>query len=212
MKKNTASLADQAYELLEEMIVTLKLEPGQVYSESEIREQIDIGRTPMREALLRLAAENLVIMLPRKGMMISTIDIADQLTLLETRRVLDRLIAGRAARRATADQSLEDHGKAMMDAAATGNLNEFMKLDRELDLLIANIAGNNSAARATAPLHVCCRRFWYRYKTSGDLNQSAALHQALIQAIVQGNVEEAERASDALIDYLASFTRSALDH
>ena len=53
-RETNRSLSDQAYEGLEEMIVTLHLEPGAVLSEAELSEQLGIGRTPIREALQRL--------------------------------------------------------------------------------------------------------------------------------------------------------------
>jgi DNA-binding GntR family transcriptional regulator len=58
------TLADQAYDAVEALIVTLELAPGSVFSEAELSERVGIGRTPLREALLRLTAERLVVSLP----------------------------------------------------------------------------------------------------------------------------------------------------
>lgn len=58
------SLAEQAYDAVERMIVTLDLAPGSVFTEAELAESIGIGRTPLREALQRLAAAHLVQALP----------------------------------------------------------------------------------------------------------------------------------------------------
>ena len=93
------SLADQAYDLVERMIVTLELQPGTVFSAVELSERIGIGRTPLREALHRLAGDRLVVALPRRGMMVTEINGSEYLALLDTRRVLDALIAVRACRR-----------------------------------------------------------------------------------------------------------------
>ena len=91
------SLSDQAYEGLEEMIVTLRLEAGAVLSEAELSEKLGIGRTPIREALQRLAREGLVLILPRKGILVSEINPGKQLLLLEVRRELEahRELTGR---------------------------------------------------------------------------------------------------------------------
>jgi DNA-binding GntR family transcriptional regulator len=86
------------------MIVFLKLAPGSAISEAELSGHLGIGRTPIREALQRLARERLVQILPRRGIIVSPIDIAAQLRLLEVRRELERLIARSAARRATDDE------------------------------------------------------------------------------------------------------------
>ena len=79
------SLTELAYLHLEEMIVTLKLAPGRVVSEFELAELTGIGRTPIREALQRLAREHLVSILPRRGIVVSEINLGQQLPLLEER-------------------------------------------------------------------------------------------------------------------------------
>ena len=89
-----ASLSDRAYRRLEEMIVTLQLAPGAVVSESALSKRLGIGRTPIREALQRLARERLVVVLPRRGIMVSEINVSTQLRLLEARRELEQI--GRA--------------------------------------------------------------------------------------------------------------------
>lgn len=93
------SLTDQAYAALEEDVVTLALEPGQVLSESARATSPGIGRTPVREALQRLAREGLIMVLPRRGIMVSHIDVRKQLELLRVRRELERLIAELSAQR-----------------------------------------------------------------------------------------------------------------
>src|SRR6188472_2376900 len=80
------SQSDQAYEQLEELIVTLQLPPGSDVTEAKLVERLGIGRTPVREALQRLARENLVVALPQRGYLVSHIDVRTQLRLLETRR------------------------------------------------------------------------------------------------------------------------------
>ncbi len=64
---SNSSLTDQAYRQLEELIVTVQLKPGSVLSELALAAQLGIGRTPIREALHRLAREGLVVILPRRG-------------------------------------------------------------------------------------------------------------------------------------------------
>ena len=81
------------------MIVTLQLRPGVAVSEAALSERLGIGRTPIREALQRLAREHLIVVLPQRGNLVSQIDVRKQLRLLETRREVERLIARCAARR-----------------------------------------------------------------------------------------------------------------
>src|SRR4051812_45652653 len=101
------SLTEKAYRQVEELIVTLQIAPGTVVSEAQLSERLEIGRTPIREALQRLARERLVVVLPRRGIMVSEINVRTQLRLLEVRRELERLIARQAARRASDPQRAE---------------------------------------------------------------------------------------------------------
>ncbi len=213
MNQQPESLAEKAYRLIEEMIVTLELPPGSSFSESDLSQKLDIGRTPIREALQRLSAERLVSMLPRRGMIISEINIADHLALLETRRVLDRLIASRAARRATQSRrdELKELADTMLVTALDRDLTAFMRLDRNADRIMEAAARNAFAVRACASLHAHCRRFWYMYQENGDLGASAKLHAGVMSAVANSDEIEASTASDRLLDYLDQFTRSALD-
>lgn len=207
------SLAEQAYDRIEAMIVTLELPPGLVFSESELSQQLGIGRTPTREALQRLVADRLVIALPRRGMMVSEVNIAEQLTLLETRRVLDRLIVTRAARLVNEAQrnQLQSLAAAIRGTAMAGDPATFMRLDRECDDILERAARNPFAVRACAPLHAHCRRFWYYFQQAGDLAEAAGLHGDLAGAVASGDEAAAGAASDRLIDHLEVFTRAALE-
>ena len=101
------TLTDRAYRELEEMIVTLRLLPGTVLSEQALSVRLKIGRTPIREALQRLARDGLVVIMPRRGIMVSEINLRLQLRLLEVRRELERLMASLAAERATTEERRE---------------------------------------------------------------------------------------------------------
>ncbi len=207
------TLADQAYTLIEEMIVTLKLPPGHVFSEADLSSQTGFGRTPIREALQRLASDHLVATIPRRGIRVTEVNITEHLALLETRRVLDRLIAATAARRAGASQCqvIRELALAMKKAADEDDIPEFMRLDREFDQRVGEASRNLYAIQASRPLHAHCRRFWYLNRHNGELNRSAALHGALMHAVADKNQVEAAACSDRLIDYLETFARAALD-
>lgn len=207
------SLSNKAYRLIEEMIVTLELSPGSNITEKDLSEKLSIGRTPIREALQRLAIERLVVAVPRHGILVTEINIPEHLALLETRRVLDQLIAVRAASRATPDQrdTLRDLATKIIDAATMPDAAEFMRIDGEADNILETASRNVFAVQATAPLHTHCRRFWFMYRKNGDLNQSASLHNALFHSVADADESTAATASDALMDYLVQFTRNTLD-
>ena len=209
-----STLAERAYDVIEEMIATLKLPPGAVFSEADLSERIKIGRTPMREALLRLAREHLIVMIPRRGVRVTDIKITDQLAVLEARRVLDRVIAEKAAERATPEQRerLHELAEEIVDAAKGKKLEEFMRLDGEFDRLLEKASKNPYAVQAVAPLHALCRRFWFanRHKEE-DKDEVARHHAVLMIAVADADPRAAAKASDRLLDHVESFTRSAMD-
>ena len=95
--------ADLAYDAIETLISTLQLEPGSPVVEAELAERTGLGRTPVREALMRMVSIGLIDQQPRRGLSVSTIDLADHLDVIQTRRALEGLIAACAARRATSE-------------------------------------------------------------------------------------------------------------
>ena len=97
--RRNETLTEQAYRLIEEQIVTLRLKPGDVLSEQMLSTTFDIGRTPIREALQRLAREGLITVLPRKGILVSDINPRSQLLVLEVRREIERLLSRAGAER-----------------------------------------------------------------------------------------------------------------
>src|SRR5215475_303581 len=100
--RRAESLTEQAYRVVEEQIVTLRLKPGDVLSEQFLCVSTKFGRTPIREALQRLSREGLITILPRKGVLVSDINPRNQLLLLEVRRELERLLSHAGAADGTA--------------------------------------------------------------------------------------------------------------
>jgi len=207
------TLTDQAYRLIEERIATLRLKPGDILSEQMLSATFDIGRTPIREALQRLAHEGLVVILPRKGILVSDLNPRHQLLVLEVRRELERLLSRAGADRATGEQreQLLDIARGMDRAAKANDDIAFMRLDRELNRLVMEAAHNAYAARSMKLLQGLSRRFWYmHYREAADLPLCARLHANQARAIAQGNGVAAARASDKLIDYVENFTRATV--
>lgn len=207
------TLTEQAYRAIEEAIVTLLLQPGEAVSESQLSARFHFGRTPVREALQRLAREKLVRILPRRGIVVAPVDVREQLRLLEVRREVERLIARLAARRASASQrrAFRALSARMEEAAATNDGIAFLGADRALNLLVLEAAHNEFAGAAMALMHGLSRRFWFiHWQRNADLPRSAVAHAALALAIADGEAEAAVAASDALVDYIEAFTRATV--
>jgi len=207
------SLTDRAYGHLEELIVTLQLPPGSAVSETALSQRLGIGRTPIREALQRLARERLVTILPRRGIIVSEINVKSQLRLLEVRREVERLVAKSAARRATPEERKRflDLARRFETSAKTNDDVSFMRVDREFNELSVMAARNEFAAGAMSLMHSLSRRFWYiHYKQAADMPLTAKLHADIARAIAAGNEAAAGKAMDKLLDTVAKFTRDTV--
>ncbi len=208
------SLTDRAYRRLEEMIVTLQLAPGAVVAETALSSRLGIGRTPLREALQRLARERLIVVLPRRGIMVAEVNIRTQLRLIETRREVERLLARLAARRATEAmrQRFREIAAGMEKAAKANDDVTFMRLDREFNMLELEAAQNEFAAGSMILMHGLSRRFWYiHYKEVADMPLTARQHADIAQAIADADPRAAMEAVDRLMDYIEKFTRATVD-
>jgi DNA-binding transcriptional regulator YhcF (GntR family) len=139
-ERDDETLTDRAYRQIEELIVTLALPPETILSEQSLAQRLGIGRTPIREALQRLARDGLVVILPRRGILVSQINLKTQMRLLEVRRELERLMARGAAERATAAETARFAGIArdMRRASDQADDMTFMRLDRALNDLVSD--------------------------------------------------------------------------
>lgn len=208
-----ASLTDRAYTAIEELIVRLELAPGSAVSEAMLSQRLEIGRTPIREALQRLARERLVRILPRRGVIVAEIDVRGQLRLLEVRRELERLIARAAARRAGEGERerFAAIAQAFETAAKMSDDVAFLRTDREFNELVVATSRNEFAQAAMALMASLSRRFWYlHYREAADMPMAAKLHADVARGISAGDAEAAARASDALLDYIEAFTRTTV--
>jgi DNA-binding GntR family transcriptional regulator len=207
------TLTDKAYTYLEELIVTLKLPPGAAVSEAMLSRRLRIGRTPIREALQRLARERLVTILPRRGVIVSDINVNSQLRLLELRREVERLLGRCAARRAGPEERARfvELAELFEKSARQNDDTTFMRIDREFNELCLKAARNEFTAGAMALMQSLSRRFWYlHYKQAADMPETAKLHADIARAIAKGDEADAAAAVDRLLDKIESFTRATV--
>lgn len=205
--------AQRAYQLIEEMIVTLELEPGSRISESSMSRRLGLGRTPVREAMQRLALEGSLTILPRAGAIVSEIEIGDQFKLIEVRREVERVVIGRAARLASAGARARfDALRVRFErAASTGDNDIFIAADREFNALLVATADNKYATAAMGPIQAQTRRFWFlHFSHFGELVRVSEAHAHIATAVAANDEAAARAASDALIDYVEEYTMKTL--
>ena len=138
------SLAARAYELLVREITRLELAPGEVLADKALTERFDIGRTPLREALQRLAREGLVVHLPNRGMFVSEITADSVQQIYEFRALIDGHAVRLAATCASASEmdDLTALQEALVDATERDDIDTFVVMDRLFYEVLAQSARN----------------------------------------------------------------------
>ena len=196
-----------AYREIEELIVTLQLAPGAVLSEADLARRLGISRTPVREALQRLAREGLVRIMPRRGLLVTEVNVEKQLRVLEARREIERFLARHAAERRIDAEKRAFLAKAGADRDEVA----FTRADRDLNNAVARAARNEFAVEAIGLMQGLSRRFWHMFHGEcGDVAVAAELHRRVALAIAEGDPDAAAAASGALLDYVVTFTRATL--
>jgi DNA-binding GntR family transcriptional regulator len=193
------SLADQAYVAIRDLIVTLKLAPGALIDERRLIGSLGIGRTPIREALRRLAQENLVEVFPRRGMFVTGVDVRDLSQISEVREALEPEAARLAAERATgADR---DELRALMAEIGAGG--DLMKLDERVHRGVYRAAHNDFLEATLGRYYVLALRIWMiALDRAHELEAAVEEHRALLEAIVAG---DGERAAAAMRGHVRNF-------
>lgn len=207
---DTTPAALRAYRALERSIVMLELAPGSVTTEGALIERVGLGRTPVREAIQRLAWEGLIEVRPRAGLAIAPLNAPDWLRVLDARCGVEEVLARSAARHATKHAAGQFHAAAlaMHAAAAAGDVPAFLEGDKALDEALAAAADNPFAARLAAPLQTHSRRFWFRYQADSGLAAAAERHVRLIEAILSGDAQRAGEQAGALIGLLRRYAEA----
>lgn len=213
--EDTISIADRAYKIIEARIIQLQYPPGHALSEYQLGTELGISRTPVREAFRRLAVDQLIEILPRKGAFVTDVEVKQYLHLLDLRRQLETFLAMRAAKRATLQQR---EAMAQLAAELRAGMMEpeqavFVYADRAYKDLMVEASRNPFVANIIAPMHALSRRFWYyyRHQWNEDEAQVAIRHHLLVMdAVAAGDEAAADRAVQTLFDYLEGFAHRIL--
>jgi DNA-binding GntR family transcriptional regulator len=205
------SLAERAYVAIRELIVTLRLGPGSVINERELVEQLGIGRTPVREALRRLAQEGLVEVYPRRGMFVTDVDVRKLALISEVRAALEPEAARLAAERATDAERAEL--RELLDALdATGTDDHaLMALDERIHRAVYRCARNDLLATTLEQYYVLALRIWtIALDRQHELSDAVQSHRALLEAIHDGDGERAAATMRAHVEDFEQAMRRVL--
>jgi DNA-binding GntR family transcriptional regulator len=200
-------LADRAYVELRDRIVTLEIAPGAPIDEDLLGQELEMGRTPVREAIKRLALENLVTVFPRRGTFASEINITDLNHISDVRMVLEGHAACRAADRITTAQRVEldelldelGHSQGSDDDEA------LMALDARVHRFIYRCTGNPYLEGTLTRYFNLSLRIWHLViDRLPHMFARVHEHGDVLRAIAAG---EGERACSILSEHIATFER-----
>jgi DNA-binding GntR family transcriptional regulator len=202
-----SSLADRAYVAIRDLIVSLELPPGALIEERRLVETLGIGRTPVREALRRLAQEQLVEVFPRRGMFVTGVDLRDLARISEVRAVLEPEAARLAAARATDEE--RDELASLADQIKRGA--DLMTLDERIHRAVYAAAHNQLLENTLGEYYVLALRIWMiALERAQDLEEAVEAHRDLIHAIVAGNDDGAAEIMRAHVQDFEQAMRKVL--
>ena len=198
-------IAERAYLALRDRIVTLDLPPGRVLREDALMRELAIGRTPLREAVKRLALERLVDVQPRRGTFVTEVDSADIVHITEVRTELEGFAAALAAERM--DPPRIERAQALLDEterlSADGDHDALMRFDQRIHRFTWEAAGNHYLAETLERYFTLSLRVWYLVLESvPGLGPAVHDQTRLLEALLARDAETARRV---MRDHVAVF-------
>jgi DNA-binding GntR family transcriptional regulator len=196
-RQSRQSLRDLAYEDIKDRIITCAFKPGEYINEASVSKLLGFGRTPVHQALDRLMLEEMVEVIPRKGVIVKPVVLQDVLQMIDVRMINETQCARLAAERAD-DSHIDGLSQVLgraRQAISGRDIHALMSLDREFHLLLASASKNNELAAVLRKLNERSLRFWFISFTTPDHHHNfQQQHEALFEAIRSRNADEAERA------------------
>jgi DNA-binding GntR family transcriptional regulator len=206
------SLRDAAYEAIKHRIITCKFKPGECINEASVSELLGLGRTPVHQAIDRLMLEEMVEVIPRKGVIVKPVILQDVMQMVDVRLINEVYCARLAAARAddTHIESLIGVIDRARKAIAARDIHALMTLDREFHLVVANATKNFELAEVVRKLNERSLRFWFISFTTPDHHRSfQEQHEAIFAAIRD---HDSDRAESAMRAHIEAFRRSVARH
>ncbi len=201
------SFAEKAYQLLVRKITRLELAPGDVLVEKNLMAELGIGRTPIREALQRIAAEGLVQHLPNRGTLVSGIGGATVQSIYEFRSLIEGATARLAATRATEEdiRELQSLDEQLNQATEDGDIDDFVALDRSFHEALGRASKNIYLQEAVPRIFNLHLRLWFYISSkSGSWHPVAHSHDEMTKGVVDAIRERSpEKAEQVMTSYIA---------
>ena len=204
---STKSLRDQGYDTLKQWIVTSRLKPGEYINEADVAAELGIGRTPINQAMHRLSLENLVVIMPRKGIFVKPLSYDELNQIVDCRMVNECHAAELAAFHRSKDdlELMRDILERAADCLKLKDIEGFLAADKALHNALSAASGNDVLAGLLSGLHDRAQRYWFiSLKSAEHMRRVQTEHEAIFKAIKTGNAEKAKQAMKAHIASLES--------
>jgi len=205
------SQSEEAYSRILQRILRLEMRPGSVVNEARLQEELKIGRTPIREALQRLARENLVRSVPHRGTFVTDVNISDLARITEVRLVLEAHAARLAAEKLTSsDRETIGEQLELLRRGYVTDQRDLMQLDQQIHRLIYRAAHNPFLEATLERYFNLSLRLWYlALDREVRLREAVDEHVELLEAIVAG---DGVRAEDIMRRHVSGFEREIRKH
>jgi DNA-binding GntR family transcriptional regulator len=203
-------VADRAYDELRDRIVTLRLAPGTVLREDELMREMGIGRTPLREAVKRLALENLLAVQPRRGTFVTAVEAADIVNISEVRAELESYAAELAALRMNdaAREQAEELLQEIEEVTRPHDQEWLMRFDERIHRFTWEASANPYLVETLERYFTHSLRIWYLVldRVPG-LGHSVHDQMHLLNALLE---RDGQRASAIMREHVLEFQREIL--
>lgn len=196
------SLLDAAYEAIKHNIITCKFKPGECINEAGVSALLGFGRTPVNKALDRLMLEEMVEVIPRKGVIVKPVVLHEVLQMIDVRLINEAHCARLAAQRAD-NTHIEKLGEIVSRARRSlseGRIQTMMLLDREFHSILAGATKNSEFTEVLRKLSERSLRFWYISFTTPEHISLQEQHEAIFAAVRDHDEKGAESAMRAHIE------------
>jgi len=201
---HATSLSQRAYEQIRRKIVDLELPPGSILDEGHLQSELNLGRTPIREALLRLSMERLVTIVPRRGIFVAEIGISDLQQIFEVRILLEQTAARLAARRGNKTQwERMEQLLSLVDQGSGDDPEIGLTIDEGFHQIMYEAANNRLLQDYLTTLYALSRRLW-RFMSVSQIDLYSRLEE-LQPVVVALKEADSDLAGDLVEAHIRSY-------
>jgi DNA-binding GntR family transcriptional regulator len=214
-KGGMMTMAEYAYNYIKDRIISQEFPPASPVDTKQLMKQLEVGKTPLREALQRLAFEKLIVISPRRGTFVSDISIIQLQQAFDARLLVERYTARIATTTVTEEQitALKDLFKNTNEIASQGDYLESISVDQRFHYLIAEASHNEYLRDFLSMLLPVTMRFWHYVHSlakepSNKIREAHQRHFPVIDALASGDPNVAERA---MANHIVTFRDEAME-